>query len=101
MLLLTHSPWQTQEIVSFFLSSPPPPHGFSDILCTVEGWLGKHHRVEPPSDRTGGEEIHIFAREVSAVFAPPQTEKCYEISFSLGPVTFKVTDFLHKPVMHS
>jgi len=70
-------------------------------LCVVGGWLEKHHRVEPPSDRTGGEEIHVFAREVAPVFAPPQNEKCYEVSFGLGPVTFKVSESLRKPVTHS
>ncbi len=78
--LLTHPPSQTQERVRRFVV---PPHTFSHILYIVGGWIEKHHRIEPPSDRTGGEEIHVFATQVSGVFGEPQKETCYYIAFNL------------------
>ncbi|KAG7086050.1 hypothetical protein E1B28_003571 [Marasmius oreades] len=57
----------------------------------VEKWLNEHHRVDDDNRNHGGQEIHVFAVEKGPVFGGHAGEgKCYDISFSLGPVTFTI-----------
>ena len=58
-------------------------------ILPVDGWLGQHHRVED-TERTNGDEIHVFAVEHGDVFGENSTTKHFEVSFGLGPLTIKV-----------
>ncbi|KAH6888272.1 hypothetical protein BKA70DRAFT_1235638 [Coprinopsis sp. MPI-PUGE-AT-0042] len=58
----------------------------------VEEWLQRHYNHVEPSDKTGGEDIHVFAILEEPIFEVEKAsaDKCYLISFGVGPATFNI-----------
>ncbi|KAH6893953.1 hypothetical protein BKA70DRAFT_1439430 [Coprinopsis sp. MPI-PUGE-AT-0042] len=67
-------------------------------ILELEEWLQRHYNHVEPSEKTGGEDIHVFAILEEPVFEVEKAsaDKCYYISFGVGPATFNIKACFNK-----